>query len=108
MSETDLLRAFCEKCTAGGLPITRALAVIDTLHPVHEGTVFRWRNDDVEEKAATQYGPTTEGAAAESWQRSPFYHLLQTGKEELRRRIGFNEPADFPAIEEMKDLGHTD
>ena len=65
--------------------------------PVHEGTVFRWRNDDVEEEAATQYGRTTEGAAAESWQRSPFYHLLQTGGEELRRRIGFGEPADFPS-----------
>src|SRR5260370_22202690 len=25
MSETDLLRAFCEKCTASELPITRAL-----------------------------------------------------------------------------------
>jgi adenylate cyclase len=106
--ETDLLREFCEKCTEAGLPITRALAVIDTLHPVHEGTVFRWNNDNVEEKAATQYGRTNEGAAAESWQRSPFYHLLQTGGEELRRRIGFGESADFPAIEEMKELGHTD
>jgi adenylate cyclase len=106
--ETDLLREFCEKCNAAGLLITRALVIIDTLHPVHEGTVFRWRNDDVEEKAATQYGRTTEGAAAESWQRSPFYHLLQSGEEELRRRIGFGEPADFPFIQEMKEAGHTD
>jgi adenylate cyclase len=106
--EVDLLREFCEKCNAAGLPIARALVVIDTLHPVHEGTVFRWRNDDVEEKAATQYGRTTEGEAAESWQRSPFYHLLQTGDEELRCRIGFGEPSDFAAIEEMKELGHTD
>jgi adenylate cyclase len=106
--ETDLLREFCEKCNVAELPISRALAIIDTLHPVNEGTVFRWRNDDVEEKAATSYGRTTEGAAAESWQRSPFYHLLQTGGEQLRRRIGFGEPADFPVIEEMKELGHTD
>lgn len=106
--ESDLLREFCEKCNAAGLPITRALVLIDTLHPVHEGTVFRWRNDDVEEKAATTYGRTTEGAAAESWHRSPFYHLLQTGGEELRRRIGLGEPADFPSIEEIKELGHTD
>src|SRR5207302_1378164 len=42
--ETDLLREFCEKCTAAALPIARALAIIDTLHPVHEGTVFRWRH----------------------------------------------------------------
>jgi adenylate cyclase len=106
--ETDLLREFCEKCNEAGLPIARALVIIDTLHPVHEGTVFRWRNDDVEEKAATPYGRTTEGAAAESWQRSPFYHLLQTGGEELRRRIGFGESADFPIIEEMKELNHSD
>ena len=59
-------------------------------------------------KRPRDYGRTTEGAAAESWQRSPFYHLLQTGGDELRRRIGFGEPADFPFIQEMKDTGHTD
>ena len=106
--EADLLREFCEKCNAAGLPIARALVVIDTLHPVHEGTVFRWRNDDVEENAVTNYGRTIEGAAAESWHRSPFYHLLQAGGEELRRRIGQGEPADFSIIQDMKDQGHTD
>jgi len=106
--ETDLLREFCERCNAAGLPIVRSLAIIDTLHPVHEGTVFRWRNDNVEEEATIQYGRTTEGAAADSWQRSPFYHLLQSGGEELRRRLAFGEAADFPIIQEMKDAGHTD
>ncbi len=43
-----------------------------------------------------------------SWQRSPFYHLLQSGGEELRRRLAFGEAADFPIIQEMKDAGHTD
>ncbi|MPZ35234.1 MAG: adenylate/guanylate cyclase domain-containing protein [Rhodospirillales bacterium] len=106
--ETDLLIEFCEKCNAAGLPLARALVVIDTLHPVHEGTVFRWSNDNVEENAATQYGRTTEGEAAASWQRSPFYHLLRTGGEELRRRIALGDPIDFPSIQEMKDLGYTD
>jgi adenylate cyclase len=106
--ETDLLIKFCEDCNAAGLPLARALVIIDTLHPVHEGTVFRWRNDNAEEDAATQDGRTTEGEAAASWQRSPFYHLLQTGGEELRRRIAFGDPIDFPSIQEMKDLGYTD
>ena len=106
--ESDLLREFCEKCNEAGLPVTRALVLIDTLHPVHEGTVFRWRNDDIEENATLTYGRTTEGAIASSWHSSPFYHLLQVGDEELRRRIGFGEPADFPSIEEIKELGHTD
>jgi adenylate cyclase len=106
--ETDLLIKFCEKCNAAGLPLARALVIIDTLHPVHEGTVFRWRNDNVAEDATVQYGRTTEGDAATSWLRSPFYYLLQSGGGELRRRIAFGDPIDFPSVQEMKDLGYTD
>ncbi len=108
MSEPDLLRAFCMKCGAVGLQIDRALMFIDTLHPVHEGRIFRWRSDGAEEEAVRDYGRSDVGEMAEAWQRSPFNHLLQSGKEELRRRIGFGEPADFSIIQEMKDLGHTD
>ena len=91
--ETDLLREFCEKCNAAGLPITRALVIIDTLHPVHEGTVFRWRNDDVEEEAATQYGRTTEGDAAGILAAQSVLPPAADRWEELRRRIGFgNRP----------------
>ncbi|MDP3160564.1 MAG: adenylate/guanylate cyclase domain-containing protein [Reyranella sp.] len=109
VAEEDLLREFCEKCRAAGLGVSRALAFIDTLHPVHEGRVFRWRDDDSTDAAMVEYGRTDQGgAAAESWQRSPFFHLLQTGEEELRRRIGFGDAADFPIVQEMKDAGHTD
>jgi len=106
--EADLLRTFCEKLNAAGLPLSRGLALIDTLHPVHEGTVFRWRNDAVAEESTARYGPSTEGELAESWQRSPFFHLLQTGAEELRRRVGFGEAADFQVIEEARANGATD
>jgi adenylate cyclase len=107
--ESDLLRLFCEKCGTVGLPVNRALMFIDTLHPVHEGRIVFWRNDGLaDEDSIRDYGPTNQGEAAESWQRSPFFHLMQTGGEELRRRIGFGEPADFRIIQEMKDAGHTD
>jgi adenylate cyclase len=109
VDEGKLLREFCEKCREAGLMLSRALSFIDTLHPVHEGRIYRWRDDSVEEEAATNYARTDQGGpAAESWQRSPFFHLLQTGEEELRRRIGFGEEVDFSVIQEMKDLGHTD
>src|SRR5580658_10377764 len=41
-SEADILSGFCERCVAAGLPLDRAQAHIDTLHPVHEGRLFRW------------------------------------------------------------------
>ena len=108
IDEIGLLREFCDKCRAAGLPVARGLAFIDTLHPVYEGRIFRWRDDGVEEEPVREYGRSDQGAAAESWQASPFYHLLQTGEEELRRRIGFGDPADYQIVQEVKDAGHTD
>src|SRR3954447_22550501 len=35
--ELDLLRGFCERAVATGLPIARAQVLVDTLHPIHEG-----------------------------------------------------------------------
>ena len=37
MPETELLSGFCERLVAAGLPLTRAIVIIDTLHPVYEG-----------------------------------------------------------------------
>lgn len=109
MGESDLLRAFCEKCGRAGLPVNRALMFMDTLHPVHEGRIFFWRDDGGEDAGPVRdYGPSNQGEVAAAWQRSPFFHLLQTGGEELRRRIGFGESADYKIIEEMQQAGHTD
>ena len=35
--ETEIVSGFCDRCVAAGLPLARALVLIDTLHPVHEG-----------------------------------------------------------------------
>jgi len=108
-TEPELLRLFCEKCGTAGLPINRGLMFMDTLHPVHEGRIFFWRNDGGEDAGPVRdYGPSNQGELAAAWQRSPFFHLVQTGGEELRRRIGFGDPADYLIIQEMKDAGHTD
>ena len=89
LNEPELLRAFCERLNAEGVPVARALVMIDTLHPVHEGRVFRWRRDQARTRPATEYGRVSEGGeAAEKWRRSPFYFLLETGGSRLRRKLG--------------------
>src|SRR5215210_2694263 len=87
-AEPDLLRGFCERAAAAGLPLARALVLVDTLHPVHEGRVFRWRRDPApDEPVVLEYGRTEDDPeAAEGWRRSPFHHLLETGGSALRRR----------------------
>ncbi len=107
-SETELMNGFCERCHGAGLPLVRAISLIDTLHPIYEGRAFRWRNDGVEESAIIEYGRTTEGAAADDWRSSVFYHLLTSGGSELRRRLTGNAPEDFGHLTRVKAEGLTD
>lgn len=108
-SETELLSGFCERCCAAGLDLSRAMALIDTLHPSFEGRAFRWRSDGVEETAMIEYGRTNQGGESEAnWRRTSFYHLLETGADEVRRRIGGDEPLDFLHLRGLKDDGETD
>ncbi|MFL5336661.1 MAG: adenylate/guanylate cyclase domain-containing protein, partial [Geminicoccaceae bacterium] len=45
MAETELLCGFCERAVAVGIPVIRGIVIVDTLHPVYEGRVFRWFRD---------------------------------------------------------------
>jgi len=106
--EADILSGFGDRCAASDLPLARALVVIDTLHPIYEGRAFRWRDDGVEEKVMTEYGRTTEGDAAASWQRTVFYHLLVSGGSERRLCLVDGEGADYNALVEYRAEGYTD
>jgi adenylate cyclase len=108
-SEPDLLREFCERANAAGLRISRAIVVIDTLHPVHEGRVFRWRRDKPGEIEIREYGRTNQGGqAATNWQRSPFFLMLQTEQSVLRRLVSTDTASEFPLIAELLEDGQTD
>jgi adenylate cyclase len=108
-SETALLDGFCRRALDAGLPITRAAILIDTLHPVHEGRAFFWRREAGQTQTElVEYGPTSEGEAAENWRRSVLFHLLQTGGSLFRVRFHAGETADFPTIAQMRDEGMSD
>jgi adenylate cyclase len=109
MSEPDLLRGFSKGLHKAGLPVGRSLIVIDTLHPVHEGRVFRWRSDQASESEVREYGRTGQGGeAAESWRRSPFYHLFHSGESYVRRRFSDPDGPEFPIFDEFREQGQTD
>jgi adenylate cyclase len=109
MSESDLLHGFCERSVGAGLPLARAIVVVDTLHPIHEGHAFRWYRDRRDLSVASEYGRTGTGSeTSEAWRRSPFYHLVQSGGSLLRRNLARGDAADFPMIEELRTQGLTD
>jgi adenylate cyclase len=118
-SETEIMSGFCDRCVAGGLPLARALMLIDTLHPVHEGNLFRW-DDGPTESPRLEYGRTDPAtlaasgagpeavAAAERWRRSPFYRMLQTGESVLRRRVNGATVNEFSVLADLLAEGMTD
>ena len=107
-NESDLVAGFCRRVADAGVPLARALVILDTLHPIYEGRAFRWRADLPETAEAVDYGRTNEGEAAENWRRSAFSYLLQSGDRILRRRLVAGEPADFLNVEQARDEGMTD
>ncbi|HYU11539.1 MAG TPA: adenylate/guanylate cyclase domain-containing protein [Stellaceae bacterium] len=109
-SETTILDGFCHRAVAAGLPVARAMVIIDTLHPVHEGRVFRWRREGNEgHTELIEYGPTDGGGEmAENWRRSPFFRLLESGCSELRIRLAAGEAAEFERVVALQQEGMTD
>ena len=105
--ETAMVSGFCTRAIAGGLPLAHALVIIDTLHPIHEGRVFRWRPDG-EETRLTEYGRTNEGEVAEAWRRSPFYRLRESGETLLRLPVTAERVAEFPVLADLRRDGMTD
>jgi adenylate cyclase len=106
-AETAMVAGFCDRGVAFGLPLKRALVFIDTLHPIHEGRMFRWEQ---EKSAATlaEYGRSTDGEAAERWRNSPFYRLLASGESLLRRRITASSEEEFMIFPELRAAAITD
>ena len=110
LSELELLHGFCGRLAQAGIAVSRVNLVIDTLHPIHEWRVFRWRRDDKEAlEPMVEYGRTNvEGQAADNWRRSTYYHLQVSGEDFLRRRIGPGHVEDFTILKDLRAEGQTD
>jgi len=106
-TETALVEGFCNRAAAGGLPLARAIVLIDTLHPIHEGRAFRWEREKPE-ATLTEYGRSNEGEAAERWRKSPLYRLWTSGESLLRLRITPETEAEFPSFAEFREAKFTD
>ena len=117
--ETDIVSGVCDRCVTAGIPLGRAHVFIDTLHPIHEGRLFRWGYGP-EESPVHEYGRTSlqgldpsapvslDVQATDSWQRSPFYNMLQTGDSLLRRRLDADTKGEFSLLPDLLAAGMTD
>jgi adenylate cyclase len=117
--ENDIFSVFCDRCVAAGIPLGRAHAFIDTLHPVYEGRLFRWGYSP-DESGVVEYGRTTLGdidatgaasldaQATGIWRRSAYYTMLKTGASLLRRRLTADNQDEFSLMRDWLAAGMTD
>ena len=104
-NETTTLTGFCERAGRIGLPIARAIVLVDTLHPIYQGRAFRW-NREKDTTVLTEYGRSDEDLGR--WQRSPFFRLEESGETLLRRRLKAEVRQEFSIFPELIDAGMTD
>jgi len=106
--ETEILAGLCERLTGLGMPVGRAMVIVDTLHPVYEGRLFRWRSSR-RATESTEYGRSdADEQTAARWRESVFYHLLETGRSHLRQRLTGTADHEFPHYPELRADGMTD
>jgi adenylate cyclase len=117
--DTDIFTGCCDRLVVAGIPLSRAHLFIDTLHPVHEGRLFRW-GFGPSESAVLEYGRTSvpgldaspslylDQQATDSWRRSPFRHMLETGALVLRRRLTPEGKDEFSLLPDWYAAGVTD
>src|SRR6266851_4409241 len=106
LPENDLIRGFCQRCCAEGLPVSRGLVFIDTLHPIFEGRGFRWNDSETNESDVFEYGSTSGGDAGETWRRSTFFHMLEHGHDEMVIDLANCASLDFSMINDLAEKGH--
>jgi adenylate cyclase len=106
-----LFDGYCQRLVIDGMPLWRAHAAMETLHPQWNGYGYTWRRD-LNAIAPENYSHSDQ--YEQSFVASPFYALMQRARgggdtPEMRRRIETApEERDFPILEELYAQGATD
>lgn len=100
----SIVRGFCERIAASGLPLARVHLTFSMLHPLYDALGFTWRRAG---------GLTIEGYRhvndkPERFVKSPYYYLLSNNLLHLRRRVDVDGPLEFPVFEDLRKEKMTD
>lgn len=100
-----LVRGFCERMAAAGLPLARIHLTFSVLHPLYRAKGFTWRRGQGMQAEAYAH---IQGGLSDVFKRSPYYYLLNNNLSLLRRRIDPSCKADFGILEDLGKIGITD
>lgn len=100
----EVIEQLCQRLVAAGIPLTRALVNIRTIHPQIYATSYRWERGG----EALIFSPGHDVVNDPEYLDSPF-KLIHDGAGGIRRRL--EDPGvamDFPILKTLKADGVTD
>ncbi|MCO5062858.1 MAG: adenylate/guanylate cyclase domain-containing protein [Rhizobiaceae bacterium] len=101
----SIVRGFCDRLAAAGMPLLRAHMSFSMLHPLYDALGYTWVRGKPLEIEGYRKGPDGK---SDRFLLSPYYYLFANDLEHLRRRIEPGIPTEFPIFEELKEMGATD
>lgn len=108
LGEPDIVELFegvCKRLHAIGVPVSRAMLMWSTLHPLFQAENVVWRRDHAAELRQFPH----QDSSTEQWQRSPMRHMLEANINVLRRRLtGPGALLDFEILQDLAKEGYTD
>jgi adenylate cyclase len=105
-SEEDILAGACDRLRAAGVPVDRAFAGIELIHPLLDGQLYRWNSRD---RRVSRHDLDRFDDDQQEWRVSPLARLHETGSPELRRTVGETYvPGEFPVVDGAVEDGARD
>ncbi len=110
-SAYDLFDGHCQRLVVHGVPLWRAHAALETLHPQWSGYGYTWRRDL---NAIQPEQCVRSDLIGQQWQSSPMYDLIRRARlgednPSMRRRLEAGpQERDFPVLNEFFAAGATD
>ena len=86
LGEPDIVELFegvCKRLHAIGVPVSRAMLMWSTLHPLFQAESVLWRRGEPAELGQFPH----QDIITEQWLRSPMHHMLKDDVTVLRRRL---------------------
>lgn len=101
----SMVRGFCERLAAAGMPVARVHLSFSMLHPLYDALGFTWERGAGMRVEGFRQKP---GEKSDRFLLSPYFHLLNNKLDHLRRRIDHSGPSEFPIFDDLKAMGVTD
>jgi len=100
----DIIDGICTRLVKAGVPVTRFVLFIYTLHPNIRGKRFKWIEGEKVDAAEADIGVFS----TELYRHNPLPHVIERQRSVRRKLVDPQCPDDYLIVGELREQGMTD